>query len=55
VPCFVIGAVRKGQRLVASDNGYAIASSHHSNVDAFGIALESSNDVGVKKIEVLVL
>jgi hypothetical protein len=55
VPCFVIGAVHKGQRLVASDNGYAIAAGFHQHSDVFGIALESSNDVGVKKIEVLVL
>ena len=55
VPCLVIGAIRKGQRLVASDTGYGIAASHHSHPDAFGVALESSNDVGVKKIEVLVL
>ena len=55
VPCFVIGAIRKGQRLVASDTGYGIAASHHSHPDAFGVALESSDDVGVKKIEVLVL
>ncbi len=55
VPCFVIGAVRKGQRLVASENGYAIAAGFHQHPDAFGVALESSDDVGVKKIEVLVL
>jgi hypothetical protein len=55
VPCKVVGAVRKGQRLVASDNGSAIAAGFHQHTDVFGIALESSDDVGVKKIEVLVL
>lgn len=55
VPCKVIGAVRKGQRLVASDNGCAIAAGFHQHPDVFGIALESSDDVGIKKIEVLVL
>jgi len=55
VPCKVIGSVRKGQRLVASDNGCAIAAGFHQHPDVFGIALESSDDVGIKKIEVLVL
>jgi len=55
VPCKVVGAVRKGQRLVASDNGCAIAAGFHQHSDVFGVALESSDDVGIKKIEVLVL
>jgi hypothetical protein len=54
VPCKVIGAVRKGQRLVATNNGYAVAGVPHSN-DVFAIALESSTDTGVKVIEVAVL
>jgi hypothetical protein len=55
VPCSVIGAVRKGQRLVAADNGFATAAEPQQHSDVFGIALESSDNVGVKKIEVLVL
>jgi hypothetical protein len=54
VPCKVIGAVRKGQRLVATNNGCAVAGVPHSN-DVFAIALESSTDTGVKVIEVAVL
>ena len=54
VPCKVIGAVRKGQRLVATDNGYAMAAALNST-DVFAIALESSNDTDVKVIEVVVL
>ena len=54
VPCKVIGAVRKGQRLVASNNGYAVAAVPHAN-DVFALALESSSDTGVKVIEVAVL
>ena len=54
VPCKVIGAVRKGQRLVAADNGYAVAGVPHAN-DVFAIALQSSDDTGVKVIEVTVL
>ena len=54
VPCKVIGAVRKGQRLVASNNGCAVAAVPHAN-DVFALALESSDDTGVKVIEVAVL
>jgi hypothetical protein len=54
VPCKVSGAVKKGQRLVAGNDGTAVAAVPHAN-DVFGIALESSNDTGVKTVEVLVL
>jgi len=55
VPCKVVGSVRKGDRLVATENGCAIAASFHQHPDVFGIALQSNQDVGVKTIEVLVL
>lgn len=54
VPCKVIGAVKKGQRLVATDNGYAMAAVPNS-ADVFAIALESSNNTDIKVIEVAVL
>jgi len=54
VPCKVIGTVRKGQRLVAANNGYAVAAVPHAS-DVFAIALQSSDDTGVKVIEVAVL
>ncbi len=54
VPCKVIGAVKKGQRLIASNNGCAVAAVPHAN-DVFAIALESSNETGIKTVEVLVL
>jgi len=49
----VIGAVNKGDRLIATDNGCAKASA--SSADVFGIALEASTFEGVKKIEAVVL
>lgn len=55
VPCKVVGSVRKGDRLVATENGCAIAASFHQHPDVFGIALQGDQDVGVKTIEVLVL
>ncbi len=54
VPVKVVGAVRKGQRLVASSNGTAVAGVPHSS-DVFGVALESSDDTGVKLIEAVIL
>lgn len=54
VPCKVIGSVRKGQQLIAGNDGTAVAAVHHAN-DIFAIALESNSDAGVKVIEVLVL
>jgi hypothetical protein len=49
----VIGVVNKGDRLIATDNGCAKAST--SSADVFGIALESSTFEGVKKVEAVVL
>lgn len=54
VPVKVIGAVRKGQRLIASNDGTAVAAVPHAN-DVFAIALESSDDTGVKLIESVIL
>jgi hypothetical protein len=53
VPCKVIGSVRKGQRLVATNNGCAVAAVPHAS-DVFAIALESSDDTGVKIIEAFI-
>ena len=49
----VVGAISKGDRLVATDNGCARKS--ESSADVFGIALESSTVEGSKKIEAVVL
>jgi hypothetical protein len=54
VPCKVTGAVRKGQRLIAGNDGTAVAAVPHAG-DVFAVALNSSDDIGVKTIEVLVL
>jgi hypothetical protein len=55
VPVKVIGSIRKGDRLVASNSGYAIHASFHQHPDVFAIALESSEDTGVKLIESVIL
>lgn len=53
VPVKVIGAVKKGDRLTAGDNGCAVVTNECK--DVFAIALESSDDAGIKLIEAVVL
>jgi hypothetical protein len=53
VPVKVIGSVKKGDRLTAGNNGCAVAVDECK--DVFAVALQSSNDEGVKVIEALVL
>jgi hypothetical protein len=54
VPVKVTGAVNKGDGLIAGENGTAIAGVSETNA-VFAVALESTNDAGVKVIEALVL
>ena len=54
VPVKVVGSVRKGDRLVAGDRGCAVGGVQHTS-DAFAIALETNDDVGVKVIEAVIL
>ena len=53
VPVKVNGAVKKGDRLVAGDWGCAQVAA--DRLDVFAIALESSDDAGIKLIEAVVL
>lgn len=55
VPCKVVGKVAKGDMLIASDiPGVAIASEEWIGGAMIGKAIESSNDEGVKIIEIAV-
>jgi hypothetical protein len=54
VPVRVTGTVKKGDNLIAGENGTAIAAISDST-SVFAVALESNNDAGVKVIEALVL
>jgi hypothetical protein len=54
VPVKVIGRIHKGDNLIAANNGCASAAIHHSS-EVFAVALESSDDSGIKIIEALVL
>jgi len=53
VPVKVNGAVKKGDRLVAGDQGYAQVAA--DRLDVFAVALEFSDEPGVKLIEAVVL
>jgi hypothetical protein len=54
VPVKVIGHVRKGDRLVAAPDGYAMAS-EDANANTFAVALESNLNTEVRLIEAIVL
>ena len=54
VPVKVIGQIKKGQDLTAADNGCAMIAPLNSS-RVFAVALETSDDEGVKIIEALVL
>jgi hypothetical protein len=54
VPVKVVGPVTKGDRIAAWENGSAIVVSQSMSL-AFAVALESSDDAGIKNIECIVL
>lgn len=54
VPVKVMGTVKKGDRLRASNDGVAI-SGLVNNAETFAIALESSDDHSLKLIEAVIL
>jgi hypothetical protein len=55
VPVKVVGSVRKGDRLISSDNGVAVVAAMHSFADVFAISLEDNRDTSVKLVEAIVL
>lgn len=54
VPVYVIGPVIKGQKLVPSDQGYAVAV-NNMPYNYFAVALENNTSDGVKLIEAVIL
>jgi hypothetical protein len=54
VPVKVIGAVQKGDNLIAANSGCASVAVFHSS-EVFAVALASSDDTGVKLIEAIIL
>jgi hypothetical protein len=54
IPVKVTGPVVKGQRLVAGPNGTAQATFGPSS-DVFAVALETSNEAGVRLVECVIL
>ena len=54
VPVKVTGPITKGDRLIAGDDGTAVSATWNT-FDTFGVALESSDDAGIKLVECLIL
>jgi hypothetical protein len=54
VPVKVVGRIKKGDELIAANNGCATMAVPHAS-GVFAVALESNDDEGVKVIEALVL
>lgn len=54
IPVKVVGSVKKGDELIASNNGCATAGVPHSN-GVFAIALETNADTGIKLVECVIL
>jgi hypothetical protein len=55
VPIKVTGRVKKGDRMIATDGGVAIAGALHSHADVFAVALESNDNTDIKLVECLIL
>lgn len=55
VPVKVTGSVKKGDRMIASAGGVAIAGALHTHADTFAIALESNDNTDIKLVECLIL
>lgn len=55
VPCKVSGRIKKGAKLVAGANGRAVEATYHTEINSFGIALETHTEPYDGVIEVLVL
>jgi len=55
VPVKVIGSIKKGDRLIATDNGCAIHAGFHQYADVFAISLESNDNSEIKIVEAVVL
>jgi len=54
IPVKVVGAVKKGDQLIAGSNGTAQVGIPHAP-GVFGIALETSSDEGIKLVECVIL
>jgi hypothetical protein len=54
IPVKVIGSIKKGDELIAADDGYAVMAVPHAS-GVFAISLETNSDTGVKLVECLIL
>ena len=55
VPVKVTGKVKKGDRMIAANNGTAISAEFHNFQDVFAISLENNDSEDIKLIECIIL
>lgn len=55
VPVKVVGAIKKGERLIAVDDGCATSATVYQFSDVFAISLESNDEEGVKLVEAVII
>jgi hypothetical protein len=56
VPVKIKGKIKKGDRIVAADNGCAsVAEDFETFVNVFGISLESNDNTDIKLVECVIL
>ncbi|MFN9951805.1 MAG: hypothetical protein ACK55I_01805, partial [bacterium] len=55
VPVFISGPIRKGEQVIAGNEGVGLSFSQDTNQAVFGISLETNDDPGIKLIECVIL
>lgn len=51
----IIGPIKKGERLVAGDDGCATSATVHQYSDVFAVSLEDNSEPGIKLVEAVIL
>lgn len=55
VPVKIVGSVKKGDRLIATNNGCAETANFHTFTDVFAISLEDNDQAEMKLVECIIL
>jgi hypothetical protein len=55
VPVKVVGPIKKGQRLIAGDDGCAMSATVYQHSDVFAVSLEDNSEDGIKLVEAVIL
>ena len=55
VPVKVVGPIKKGERLIAGDDGCAMSATVYQHSDVFAVSLEDNPEDGIKLVEAVIL